>query len=202
MPTQLKPKQYPDFMGKENFQSYKSEKILGKLYRQIKDFYNTDNAPCSELEILPSGIPYDEDLEVPDSASFLNDAWDCKLKYDLQLNGLLGQYKVSREEEIVTGHIWSMPKHGSKKQGEMKDRIKHAYSALRKEFRKVFDQLGVDFDQISEEERNAVFEKKASAWYQVCWYHRHRKPRTNRNGWYCDHIHNHSRTTHNNHSTS
>ncbi|KAJ0561330.1 putative RNA-directed RNA polymerase [Helianthus annuus] len=58
MPTQLKPKQYPDFMGKENFQSYKSEKILGKLYRQIKDFYNTDNAPCSELEILPSGIPY------------------------------------------------------------------------------------------------------------------------------------------------
>ncbi|KAJ0561145.1 putative RNA-directed RNA polymerase [Helianthus annuus] len=171
MPAQLKPKQYPDFMGKENFQSYKSEKILGKLYRQIKDFYNSDNnTPCSELEILPSGIPYDEDLEVPDSASFLNDAWDCKLKYDLQLNGLLGQYKVSREEEIVTGHIWSMPKHGSKKQGEMKDRIKHAYSALRKEFRKVFDQLGVDFDQISEEERNAVFEKKASAWYQVTYH--------------------------------
>ncbi|KAF5803246.1 hypothetical protein HanXRQr2_Chr06g0269071 [Helianthus annuus] len=36
----------------------------------------------------------------------------------------------------------------------------------------------------------------------TCWYHRHRKPRTNRNGWYCDRIHNRSRTTHNNHSTS
>ncbi|KAD5317886.1 hypothetical protein E3N88_17832 [Mikania micrantha] len=141
MPPQLRPKLYPDFMGKEDFQSYKSEKILGKLYRQIKDFYNTEVTPSPELQILPSVVPYDKDLEILDSASFLNDAWGCKLSYDRQLNGLLGQYKVSREEEIVTGHIWSMPKHGSKKQGELKERIKHAYSALRKDFRKVFDHL-------------------------------------------------------------
>ncbi|KAK9070723.1 hypothetical protein SSX86_011125 [Deinandra increscens subsp. villosa] len=171
MPPQLRPKLYPDFMGKEDFQSYKSEKILGKLYRQIKDFYNnTDATQSPELHVPPSRVPYDKDLEVLDSASFLNDAWACKLSYDRQLNGLLGQYKVSREEEIVTGHIWSMPKHGSKKQGELKDRIKHAYSALRKEFRKIFDQISAELEQISEEDRNAVYEKKASAWYQVTYH--------------------------------
>nr|GEU97542.1 RNA-dependent RNA polymerase 6 [Tanacetum cinerariifolium] len=52
------------------------------------------------------------------------DAWGCKMSYDRQLNGILGQYKVTHEEEIVTGHIWSMPKHGSKKQADYLARIK------------------------------------------------------------------------------
>lgn len=171
MPPQLRPKLYPDFMGKDHLQSYTSEKILGKLYRQIKDCYNKDDVtPSSEVQTLPNEITYDEDLEVHEAASFLDEAWGCKLSYDRQLNGLLGQYKVTREEEIVTGHIWSMPKHSSKKQGELKERIKHAYSALRKEFRKVFDHLSRDIDQISEEERNMMYERKASAWYQVTYH--------------------------------
>ncbi|XP_071690797.1 RNA-dependent RNA polymerase 6-like [Rutidosis leptorrhynchoides] len=166
MPPKLRPNLYPDFMGKEKFQSYKSKKILGKLYRQIHDCYSADVTP-PKLQIEPSNIPYDKDLEVDKAGTFLNDAWGCKLSYDRSLNGLLGQYKVAREEEIVTGHIWSMPKHSSKKQGELKERIKHAYSALRKEYRKVFDHLDPEFDQVSEEERNLILERKASAWYQV-----------------------------------
>lgn len=90
-----------------------------------------------------------------------------KYSYDGQVNGLLGQYKVNREEEIVTGHIWLMPKTSSKKQGE----LKHAYSALRRrEFRKVFEHLGSDLDQLSDEEKNAIYERKASAWYQVTYH--------------------------------
>ncbi|PWA55249.1 RNA-dependent RNA polymerase 6 [Artemisia annua] len=170
MPPNLRPKLYPDFMGKEDFQSYKSNKILGELYRQIEDCFNTNITASSELQIDPLLVPYDKDLEVNEAADFVKDAWGCKLSYDRQLNGLLGQYQVSREEEIVTGHIWSMPKHSSKKQGEMKEKIKHAYSALRKEFRKVFDHLGAEFDQMSEEEKNLIYEKKASAWYQVTYH--------------------------------
>lgn len=159
MPPELKPELYPDFMGKGELQSYKSNKILGKLYREIKHV-----TPSPELQTQPSYIPYDENLQVNEAETFLNDAWGSKLAYDRQLNGLLGQYKVAREEELVTGHIWSMPKqHG----GEMKERIKHVYGSLRKEFRKVFDHLGPNFEQISEEERNVMYERKASAWYQV-----------------------------------
>ncbi|KAM0047217.1 putative protein kinase RLK-Pelle-SD-2b family [Helianthus debilis subsp. tardiflorus] len=36
----------------------------------------------------------------------------------------------------------------------------------------------------------------------ICWYHRHRKPRTSRNGSNCDRTHNHSHTNHNNHKSS
>ncbi|XP_059658136.1 RNA-dependent RNA polymerase 6-like isoform X1 [Cornus florida] len=170
MPFELKPKLYPDFMGKEEFQSYKSKKILGKLYRQIKDACDKDEVASSELTLFPEDIPYDTDLEVPGSTDFIDDAWTHKCSYDGQLNGLLGQYKVNREEEVVTGHIWSMPKYSSKKQGELKERLKHAYSALQKEFRNIFEQMDPDIDQPSDKEKNAIYERKASAWYQVTYH--------------------------------
>ncbi|KAK3009291.1 hypothetical protein RJ639_013141 [Escallonia herrerae] len=170
MPSQLKPKLYPDFMGKEEFQSYKSTKILGKLYRQIKDAYNEDVAASSELASLPGSIPYDRDLEIPGSTTFIAEAWKSKCIHDRQLIGLLGHYNVNREEEVVTGHIWSMPKYSSKKQGELKERLKHAYSAMKKEFREVFEHMDSDFHKLADDEKNIMYEQKASAWYQVTYH--------------------------------
>lgn len=171
MPNELKPKQYPDFMGKEEHQSYRSKKILGRLYRQIKDAYDGDAAASSELDILPTDIPYDRELEVPGAADYLADAWEKKCSYDGQMNGLMGQYKVKREEEVVTGHVWSMPKYTSRKQGELKERLKHSYNAMRKEFRQLFDNMGSsDLDELSDDEKNAMYERKASAWYQVTYH--------------------------------
>lgn len=170
MPSELKPKLYPDFMGKEKFQSYKSNKILGKLYRQITDNYYIDETASPEIKFVPKEIPYDTDLEIPGSRTFVDEAWALKCSYDEQLNGLLGQYKVNREEEVVTGHIWSMPKNSSKKQGEMKERLKNAYNALKKEFRKVFEHMDPKFDELSDDEKNSTFESRASAWYQVTYH--------------------------------
>ena len=170
MPAHLKPKLYPDFMGKEAYQSYKSNKILGRLYRQSKDAYDEDISVSSEVDINPVDIHYDTDLEVPESVDFIADAWNQKCSYDGQLNGLLEQYKVNREEELVTGHIWSMPKYNSRKHGELKERLKHSYSALRKEFRQVFEKMDSDCELLSEDEKNALFERKASAWYQVTYH--------------------------------
>lgn len=169
MPSHLKPKVYPDFMGKEQNRSYKSKKILGRLYRQIKDAYDEDiEAP--DLNHVPGDIPYDNDLEVPGSAEFITNAWEQKCSYDGQLNGLLGQYKVEREEEVVTGQIWSMPKYSSRKQGDLKERLKHAYSALKKEFRQNFEKLNPDMEELNNEEKHLLYERKASAWYQVTYH--------------------------------
>ncbi|GFP87816.1 RNA-dependent RNA polymerase 6 [Phtheirospermum japonicum] len=170
MPPELKPKMYPDFMGKEEFQTYRSSKILGKLYRKIKDAYNQDYEASSDHTFDLQNVVYDRELEITGSANFIADAWNRKCSYDGQLIGLLGQYKVNREEELVTGHIWSMPKYTSKKQGELKERLKHAYSTLRKEFRKVFESMGQEFDQLSDDEKNIMYERKASAWYQVTYH--------------------------------
>lgn len=170
MPFEYKPKMYPDFMGKEDFQSYKSKKILGKLYRQVKDAYDEGEAATSDLIFSLNKIPYDTDLEIPGSEQFIKHAWNSKCSYDGQLNGLLGQYRVTREEEVVTGHIWSMPKYSSKKLGDLKERLKHAYNNLRKEFRRVFEQIEPDFEFLADDEKNAIYEKKASAWYQVTYH--------------------------------
>uniref|UniRef100_A0A2P2J8X1 RNA-dependent RNA polymerase n=1 Tax=Rhizophora mucronata TaxID=61149 RepID=A0A2P2J8X1_RHIMU len=170
LPSHLKPKLYPDFMGKDEYQSYKSKKILGRLFRQIKDAYDEDVDTSSELNFVTGDIPYDPNLEVVGSADYITDAWDQKCSYDGQLNGLLGQYKVKREEEIVTGHVWSMPKHNSRKQGELKERLKHSYSSLRKEFRQVFEKMDLDLEQLCDDEKNLLYERKASAWYQVTYH--------------------------------
>lgn len=96
MPPHLRPKLYPDFMGKEKYQTYKSEKILGKLYRLIKDAYDKDvEEASSDLTFLPNDIHYDSALEIPGSTDFISDAWGHKCSYDGQLNALLGQYKVT-----------------------------------------------------------------------------------------------------------
>lgn len=170
MPNELKPKMYPDFMGKPESQSYKSDKILGRMYRRILDAYDQDSFLSSELNVSPNDIMYDTDLDVPGSDDFINEAWGLRCSYVGQLCGLLAQYKVSKEEEIVTGHVWSMPKSSSKKQGELKEKLKHAYSCLRREFRQHFDKLGADFEHLNDEEKNLVYEKKASAWYQVTYH--------------------------------
>ncbi|XP_030548273.1 RNA-dependent RNA polymerase 6-like [Rhodamnia argentea] len=169
MPYHLKPKQYPDFMGKEEFQTYKSNKILGRLYRQIKDAYDED-LNSSELNCDSEDIPYDTSLEVLGAVDFISNAWDHKCSYDGQLSGLLGQYKVNNEEELVTGHVWSMPKNASRKRGELKERLKHSYTALRREFREIFKTLDSDSESLSDEERNLLYEQKASAWYQVTYH--------------------------------
>ncbi|PON57077.1 RNA-dependent RNA polymerase-type [Parasponia andersonii] len=167
MPPHLKPKLYPDFMGKEEYQSYKSTKILGRLYRLIRDAYDEEMSTSSELYLAPNDIPYEADLEVPGAVNFIDDAWNLKCSYDGQLNGLMGQYKVKREEEVVTGQIWSMPKNNSRRQGDLKEKLKHSYSALRKEFRQMFEKMDPDFERLTEDEKNILYEKKASAWYQV-----------------------------------
>ncbi|KAH9714574.1 RNA-dependent RNA polymerase 6 [Citrus sinensis] len=133
MPSHLKPKIYPDFMEKEEYQTYKSNKILGRLYRQIKDAYDENISVSSEIDINPVDIHCDTDLEVPESVDFTADARNQKCSYDGQLNGLLGH-------------------------------------AFRKEFRQVFEKMNSDFE-LSDNEKNVLYEQKASAWYQVT-YHR------------------------------
>ena len=55
----------------------------------------------------------------------------------------------------------------------MKERLKNAYSALRKEFRAIFESIeapGQTEAVLDDDERNRVYEMKASAWYQVTYH--------------------------------
>lgn len=63
-----------------------------------------------------------------------------------------------------------MPKYSSRKQGDLKERLKHAYSSLKKEFRQNFEKLNSNMEELNEEETHLLYEQKASAWYQVTYH--------------------------------
>ncbi|VAH98767.1 unnamed protein product [Triticum turgidum subsp. durum] len=169
MPSYLRPKIYPDFLLKEDSKSYKSEKILGRLYRSIQED-SGGNWDSDEAWTLHD-LPYDNDLEVAGASDFLASAWQCKCSYDRQLNSLLNQYGVRTEAELVTGHIWSLPRNNSRKLVDVKDRVKNAYNAFQKEYRSVFESLTSDEVEISDDDvKNLFYEMKASAWYQVTYH--------------------------------
>nr|CAB3477261.1 unnamed protein product [Digitaria exilis] len=168
MPPSLRPKLYPDFMQKDEAITYKSDKILGRLYRSIQEASSGDLVP--EETCTLNDLPYDTDMEVPGATDFLSSAWQCKCSYEAQLNALLNQYGVRTEAELVTEHIWSLPKYNSRKQGDIKERLKNAYSALRKELRSTFESIETDQIEMSDDEKNRVYEMKASAWYQVTYH--------------------------------
>ncbi|PWZ07659.1 putative RNA-dependent RNA polymerase SHL2 [Zea mays] len=83
MPPALSPKEYPDFMGKEDAISYRSEKILGRLYRSVLG--ENDGDFLSRDACISDEIRYDADLEVLGASDFLQDAWRCSKKYHHQL---------------------------------------------------------------------------------------------------------------------
>ncbi|CAL5011014.1 unnamed protein product [Urochloa decumbens] len=165
MPPSLRPQEYPDFMGKEDDISYKSEKVLGRLYRSIQRY----NHGRSLEDFIRNDVPYDTKLEVPGATHFIADAWQCKCSYESQLNGLLNQYSVRTEAELVTGEIWSLTERNNRKKNEIKKRLKQAYSKLHQEFRNTFENIG-SHGEISADKKNLVYEMKASAWYQVTYH--------------------------------
>ncbi|XP_057865093.2 RNA-dependent RNA polymerase 6 [Cryptomeria japonica] len=171
MPPNLRPKQYPDFMDKEDLISYKSEKVLGKLYRKVKNMFEEefDKHNCSAGFVNASeSLPYDTDLEVDGFEKFVEEAWLRKCSYDRQLHALLGQFNVRKEGEVVTGQISSLSKHNSRRQGEIKDRLQNAYKALRKEFRLIFEEA-INCQNMDSYEQSK-YEAKASAWYHVTYH--------------------------------
>ncbi|OQU76799.1 hypothetical protein SORBI_3010G213100, partial [Sorghum bicolor] len=164
MPPSLSPKEYPDFMGKEDAISYKSKKILGRLYRSI--LMENSGDLLSQVTCISNENQYDTDLEVPGALSFLEDAWKCKCLYEAQLNTLLNQFGVHSEAELVTGEIWSLVGYNKKYQYQLKERLNYAYSKLHQEFRSIFESIDVSYG----DSKNLAYEMKASAWYQVTYH--------------------------------
>ncbi|CAN6455107.1 unnamed protein product [Victoria cruziana] len=169
LPHHLRPKVYPDFMGKDENQSYKSEKVLGYLYRKILGTHGEisveeDHGACKNL-------PFDDQLKVSGFEKFIDEAWNYRSSYDRQIRSLLLHYNVYTEGELVTGYFVSFSKHNSKKQMELKDRVGHAYTSMKKEFRTMFETID-EGSKLSDDERNSLLEQKASAWYYVT-YHPH-----------------------------
>ena len=96
MPRRLKPKEYPHFMGKEREKTYKSKKILGRLYDQVE-----------RVDFLPIySTKFDQrilDYEV--SERLLRSAKAVKAEYDVAMKRIMGQYDIKTEFEIFATFV-------------------------------------------------------------------------------------------------
>jgi len=161
IPSTLTPKEYPDFMEKEDKPKYESQRVIGKLYRAVKNVA-TDTLSINSFTKDVAEKAYDKHLEVRGFWNYLDEALELKNWYDSELATLMYNYGIKYEAEIVSGNIFSLSKFHGSKLGDLKETIMLEVKALRKEARSWFE----DGESSSSDNQYG----KASAWYHVTYH--------------------------------
>jgi len=163
MPGELFAKEYPDFMEKPDKTTYKSDNVIGKLFREIQEISTKDSSVTSfTLEVAKKS--YDPDMEVDGFMDYVDNAFYHKSNYDEKVGNLMDYYGIKTESEILSGNIMKMSKSFNKRRDE--DAITMAVRSLRKEARSWFNDGGTGIDSGSDDAY-----AKASAWYYVTYHH-------------------------------
>ena len=177
LPAELRPQAYPDFMEKKEKPMYKSQGIIGKLFRLVA----TENVPEQIYFTRREAAEYyDTDLELDGFHIYIDEALSSKNSYDDMLLNLMHQYDVKSEAEMFSGNILSLSKWYKKHVGDVKEKIVRAMKSLRKEVRSWSKDYNVDFEEEIYDDSTATWSyeelAKASAWYHVT-YHPEYVPR-------------------------
>ncbi|KAI8364451.1 RNA dependent RNA polymerase-domain-containing protein [Blakeslea trispora] len=156
---------YPDYMEKSFFRTYKSEKIVGMLHREFRQY--------QEKPLLNNHCYYDRRMYMPNMYKYILDARKLKAKYDHSLRLLLAQYSVRTEIEFISGHILSWPKYLAVDQRqEFLKRICNAYGQFKAYWKHEFDAPFILATQNGDAifELNEEIEARAAAWYYVTYH--------------------------------
>ncbi|RIA84668.1 RNA dependent RNA polymerase-domain-containing protein [Glomus cerebriforme] len=168
---------YPDFMEKANKISYKSEKILGKLYRNIQ-FDKSENVPLLNYDV--ENITLDEEFLFNGYEHYLEEALIYRDYYNNQIRNLMKKYRVKTEAEIIAAQLLGKQVEGKKSQ-DIREAIGGTISFIIYDVRKQFLMgLGLqdinddnDIDDITPFNLHVSIpisdeaKAKASAWYYV-----------------------------------
>ncbi|KAK1578467.1 hypothetical protein Q3G72_030483 [Acer saccharum] len=167
IPRRLRATTYPDFMEKQEKPSYESQRVLGKLYREVKGIA----APTATIKSFTKEVAmltYDPAMEVVGFEKFIGKAFDYKTQYDNKLGNLMDHYGIKTESEILSGCIMKMSRFFDKKRDS--EEISHAVRSLRKQARTWFNQMESDSSDAVTPNPKEVY-AKASAWYYVTYHH-------------------------------
>ncbi|KAF6137330.1 hypothetical protein GIB67_036367 [Kingdonia uniflora] len=165
IPPHLRVKEYPDFMEKPDKPTYESHRVIGKLFRAVKDIVpHTNHIKSFTREIARRS--YDPDMEVDGFDEYLDDACYYKGEYDYKLGNLMDYYGVKTEAEILGGNIMKMSKSFDRRKDA--EAIALAVNSLKKEVRSWFNEKKDFIRSDTQAENNAY--AKASAWYHVTYH--------------------------------
>lgn len=162
MPFALRPKEFPDFMERYDKDTYRSEGVLGKLYRATLHSA-AETKPNITWSKTVAEESYDRDLEVNGFEAFLELAQSHKEQYEENMTALMRYYAAQTEDEILTGNFRRKPGYLQRdniKYRDIKDRILLAMKRTQKEAKEWFD------SSCNVDER----QKLASAWYHVTYH--------------------------------
>ncbi|KAJ0764721.1 putative RNA-directed RNA polymerase [Helianthus annuus] len=162
MPSNLRPKEYPDFMEKPDKTTYESQNVIGKLFREVKHI-DPKNSPITPFTKEVARQTYDADMEVLGFEDYTDEAFDFKTYYDNKLGSLMDYYGIKTEAELLTGSIMKMSRSFDRRNDA--EAVGLAVKSLRKEARNWFKSGGGDRDT----EDDNVY-AKASAWYHVTYH--------------------------------
>ncbi|MCI20324.1 RNA-dependent RNA polymerase 1, partial [Trifolium medium] len=163
IPRELFAKEYPDFMEKSDKKTYKSNNVIGTLFREIQEISTRDGSITSFTREVAKKS-YDPDMEFEGFMDYVDDAFYYKSNYDDLLGNLMDYYGIKTESEILGGNIMKMSKAFTKRRDA--DAITMAVRSLRKEARSWFNEGGSGADSGSDDAY-----AKASAWYYVTYHH-------------------------------
>lgn len=102
----LRSPSYPDFLGKSQPQSHKSNKVLGKMYRSVKEFSRRAKVFEDTGDLL-SAFPQkvDEDLILEGFQKFYAEAKTISRVYQDNLREIMTRFGVENEIEMLTGTV-------------------------------------------------------------------------------------------------
>jgi RNA-dependent RNA polymerase len=160
VPQELRAESFPDFMEKHDKPSYKSEKVLGILYRSIKE---EDYERYNYLNI-DSRLLYVEGYE-----KYLKNALILKRAYDADIKGVMNQFGIMTEFEVVSGYIINtITKIDKKKPRDIVKFVMEAIIPIRKRYRKEFEEeFYEEGTKIVSSAASNQMKSKAVAWYRV-----------------------------------
>ncbi|XP_062596258.1 uncharacterized protein LOC134257682 [Saccostrea cucullata] len=160
----IRPKKYPDIIGKKDKIQYFSSKVLGKLFYQCQSFLqNIDIEDRPELLI-------DDELVSILTNDELKDAILQRTIYNENLQGIMNMYGIQNEVEAISGSIKAL----KRKRGCLKDEefqigkiVLEKVTSLMQRTRKIFfEEFGGEQNKTNPEFEKALY-FKASAWYTV-----------------------------------
>ncbi|XP_051146094.1 probable RNA-dependent RNA polymerase 1 [Andrographis paniculata] len=158
IPPHLRVKDYPDFMEKLDKSTYDSTRVIGKLFRAVKDI------PPHALRSFTKEVArrsYDPDMEVDGFEEYIDEAFEWKEEYDYKLGNFMEYYGIKTEAEILSGSVMKMSKSFDRRRDA--EAVAVAVRSLRSEARTWFKRASDDED---EDGINA----RASAWYYVTYH--------------------------------
>ncbi|CAA7401361.1 unnamed protein product [Spirodela intermedia] len=163
IPTRLTVKEYPDFMEKLNKPAYESKRVIGKLFRAVRD--HDPSALPMEFTRRDAARCYDRDMEVNGFRDHLEDAFFFKGQYDFKLGNLMDYYEIKTEAEILIGGVTKVSKAFNRyRDGEV---VRLAVKSLRRETRGWFNRRGGAREDVEDYDLSLA---KASAWYHVTYH--------------------------------